>query len=369
MMEYTDRYFRYMFRLMSKDAILYTEMVTANALVDEKGNPRGDPGRFLRDDDSNKRTVLQLGGALPAQLAHAAELARPYGYCGINLNCGCPSERVAGAGRFGASLMYDPALIAECCDALSAGGVPVTVKCRVGVVSSPDDLSTPLDYDHLTKVISAAANVGVTRFQIHARVAVLSGLSPDANRKVPPIREDVVDRLVDDFPHLQFVFNGQVDSVQMSRERIGKYHGVMVGREAYKKPWHWSSLDTEIFGRDENPTASRRLLLEQYSDYGMRVEEEAKETSGAKRKSPRRALVKPLLNLFYREKGASAFKRRIDSLLASSQKKELLDFRSFLTLAVAEVTDPILDAPPPLLSSKHREEKDEILATSVNLSL
>lgn len=369
MMEYTDRHFRHMFRLLSKDAILYTEMVTANTLVDEKGTPRGDPDRFLRGSDSSGRTVLQLGGASPQQLGHAAELAIPYGYSAVNLNCGCPSERVAGAGQFGASLMYEPGLIAECCEALGAGGVPVSVKCRVGVVSTTNDLETPLDYGHLTKVVTAAEGVGVTRFQIHARVAVLSGLSPDANRKVPPLRPEIVDRLVADFPHLQFVFNGQIDSVEMARERIAKCHGVMVGREAYKKPWHWSSLDTEIFGEDENPAQSRRQLLDQYAEYAMEVEDDERE-SGKKGKSLRRALVKPLLNLFHGEAGASAFKRRIDGLLNTGKKDAgkapLLDFREFVRIAAEEVPDEVRDAPPPQFSSTRQEDyrDQEILANT-----
>ena len=211
MMDYTDRHFRYLLRLLSREAVLYTEMVTAATLVDGAGAPRhGDGARWLGYDDDAGRTVLQLGGADPAQLGAAARLAAPRGYAGVNLNCGCPSDRVAGQGCFGAALMRDAALVADCVDAL-AEHAPVSVKCRVGVCDTVSDMVDDDEalYAGLANFVSTVAARGTcAHFVVHARVAVLSGLSPDKNRKVPPLKPRLVSRLADEFPELTVVSNG-----------------------------------------------------------------------------------------------------------------------------------------------------------------
>ncbi|KAJ8599543.1 hypothetical protein CTAYLR_007127 [Chrysophaeum taylorii] len=346
MMDYTDRHFRYMFRLLSREATLYTEMIAANALVDPRGSRRPElcASRlegFYGYDDPYGRTVLQLGGACPTQLGAAAELAAPFGYAAINLNCGCPSDRVAGSGCFGAALMNDAPRVAACCEAIASAGVPATVKCRVGAVDAVRDLDG-YPYERLRDFVGEVARVGVRRFQVHARLAVLSGLSPDKNRKVPPLRPDLVARLVADFPDLEFVFNGQVDSFDVARHRLDLYDGVMVGRDACKRPWYWTSLDADLFGRP-TPVDCRRELLRAYADYGTRVERRDEGGGRRKKKTPRRALLKPLLNLFHGDPGAAAFKRRVDAL---AKEGPSLEFGDLLARAADVLPDHVLDAPP-----------------------
>lgn len=344
MMDYTNRHFRFLFRLLSREATLYTEMITANAVVEGSGRLRAAHDDRLRQffefDDCAGKTVLQLGGASPMQLASAAKLAADFGYAAVNLNCGCPSERVAGAGCFGASLMREPELIADCCRALAQSGLPVTVKCRVGAVATMQQLDEPVDYDHLYRLVDlAGTTAGVRRFQVHARVAVLSGLSPDANRKVPPLRPDIVSRLVADFPSLEFIYNGEVNSFDVVRRKLEDYHGVMVGRDAYKRPWYWASLDRDVYGLDSLPAISRRKVLNAYAEYAAHVEVNAHRLGY----SPRRVLLKPVLNLFHGDPGSNAFKRKIDALAKGTPT---LDIRSLLDEASRSVPDDVLDAPP-----------------------
>lgn len=361
-MEYTDRHFRYLFRQLSHEATLYTEMVSASAVADEHGQRRaGLTDARLAElygyEDPEQKTVLQLGGSCPAQLGGAATLATPFAYSAINLNCGCPSERVAGAGCFGAALMKNASLVAACCRAIEDAGAPVTVKCRVGAVPTVRDVD--VGYGPLRDFVGTiAAESSVRRFQVHARVAVLSGLSPDANRKVPPLRPDLVRRLADDFPDLDFVFNGQVATVEAARDALHDFHGSMVGRDAYRRPWYWSSIDADLFGRDL-PAASRRDLLERYAEYAI-----ACETHPTVR-SPRRMLVKPLLNLFFGDRGATAFKRALNDLC----NQRPLPFDVMLRQASSVVPDSVLDAPPtPQLFSPSSDDRVSVpSATAVSL--
>ena len=226
MMDYTDRHFRYLFRLLSSEAVLYTEMVTAATLVDGAGAARhGDGRRWLGFEDHSGRTVLQLGGADPKALGAATALAtrQGYGYAGVNLNCGCPSDRVAGKGSFGAALMRDADRVAACCEAMGAHA-PVSVKCRIGVCDTVGDMTDDDErlYESLAAFVSRVADVGgVRRFVVHARVAVLSGLTPDKNRKVPTLKPHLVTRLAEDFPSLEVVTNGEVTSYELQgSERV-----------------------------------------------------------------------------------------------------------------------------------------------------
>ena len=339
MMEYTDRHFRHMFRLLSRRAVLYTEMVAANTLVDDGGRPRHrDPGRWLAFDDAERRTMLQLGGAAPGPLAAAAALGAPYGYAGVNLNCGCPSDRVAGSGCFGAAMMRDARKVADCCAALGAV-LPVSVKCRVGVAERVADMvdDDEVLYADLARFVDAVAAAGVRRFAVHARVAVLAGLSPDANRKVPPLKPHLVARLAGDFPELEVVTNGEVASYGDVAERSAGLEGAMVGRDACRRPWYYANVDTAVYGDPADPAASRRGLLAAYADYAA-----AFEGSTDDKRDRRRALVKPCLALFHGDAGTGAFKREVDAALRdpSATARDVLD------RAAARVPDAVLDAPP-----------------------
>ncbi len=237
MMDWTDRHCRYLHRLMSRHALLYTEMVTAPAIV------HGDRDRLLGFDAAEHPVALQLGGSDPAQLAEAARIAEGYGYVEINLNCGCPSDRVQ-SGSFGAVLMETPAVVAECVAAMRAAvDVPVTVKCRIGVDDQDPQAVLP---DFLSRVSAA----GVDRFSVHARKAWLQGLSPKENRDVPPLDYDLVLQMKGLFPHLHLSINGGIESLDQAEAFLAKgMDGVMIGRAAYHTP---SAIlldaDARIFG-------------------------------------------------------------------------------------------------------------------------
>ena len=340
MMDYTDRHFRHLFRLLSRESVLYTEMVTANTLVDDTGAPRHGTGeRWLAHDDAQGKTILQLGGSSPQVLGAATELAMAHhSYAGVNLNCGCPSERVAGAGCFGAALMRDPDQVASCVKAMNRHA-PVSVKCRIGVVDSVRDLSDDQDelYASLARFVETVSREGVSRFIVHARVAVLSGLSPDANRKVPPILPGIVQRLAREFDTLEIVTNGEVNSVEEVVERGSGLEGAMVGRDACRRPWHYATVDEDVFGV-KNPIASRRALLDAYATYCDRAEVELAHDAY----SPRRAVLKPALSLFHGDAGAGAFKRAIDAL----HKDASLSAGGVLRAAAEHVPAAVLDAGP-----------------------
>lgn len=340
MMDYTDRHFRHLFRLLSRESVLYTEMVTANTLVDDEGVPRhGTAERWLGGDDPAAKTILQLGGADPRTLGAATALAaKHHTYAGVNLNCGCPSERVAGAGCFGAALMRDADRVALCVRAMTQHA-PVSIKCRIGVVDKVKDLSDDKDalYASLSKFVATVAREGVDRFVVHARIAVLSGLSPDANRKVPPIRHNLVTRLARDFPELEIVTNGEVASLDAVKGCDEPLMGAMVGRDACRRPWHYAQVDAELFGRP-NPCASRRVLLEAYAQYADWAESALAHDAY----SPRRAVLKPALSLFHGDAGAGAFKRAVDAL----HKDASLSAGGVLRAAAERVPGAVLDAAP-----------------------
>ncbi|RYX91118.1 MAG: tRNA dihydrouridine(20/20a) synthase DusA [Comamonadaceae bacterium] len=230
MMAWTDRHCRYFHRLLSRHALLYTEMVTTGALI------HGDVERHLRFNDEEHPVALQLGGSEPADLAHAAKLGEQWGYDEINLNCGCPSERVQ-RGAFGACLMAEPQLVADCVKAMvDVVGVPVTVKHRIGI-----DKNESIDFvrDFIGKVSEAGCDV----FIVHARNAWLKGLSPKENREIPPLRYELVHRLKQDFPKLGICINGGITTDAQIAEQLLHLDGVMVGREAYHNPWSLASWD------------------------------------------------------------------------------------------------------------------------------
>lgn len=235
MMDWTDRHCRFFHRLLTRRALLYTEMLTTGAII------HGDRDRLLGFDPSEHPVALQLGGSDPEALAKSARIGVEFGYDEINLNVGCPSDRVQD-GRFGACLMAEPNLVGDCVAAMKAAvKVPVTVKCRIGI----DDQDPETSLDALTQAVVAA---GVDALTVHARKAWLSGLSPKENRDVPPLDYDRVYRLKAARPELDISINGGIASIEDSAKHLEQVDGVMMGRAAYKEPWRLLAVDPRLFG-------------------------------------------------------------------------------------------------------------------------
>lgn len=254
MMDWTDRHDRYFLRLFNPHVRLYTEMVTTGALL------HGNAARFLRYDPSEHPLALQLGGSDPAALAACARLAQDWGYDEVNLNVGCPSDRVQ-QGKIGACLMAEPALVAECVAAMQAAvRIPVTVKHRIGI----DHLD---DYAHLRTFVATVAATGCRTFIVHARIALLNGLSPKENREIPPLRYEDVYRLKQEFPQLEIHLNGGVKSVAEIERHWRHTDGVMIGREAYHNPWILAQA-LPLFG--ERVLPGRDDILARYMDFMAR---------------------------------------------------------------------------------------------------
>jgi tRNA-dihydrouridine synthase A len=257
MMDYTDRHCRYLLRLISPGALLYTEMVTAQALA------HGDVDRLLGFDPSEHPVALQLGGSDPQLLARAARLGAERGYDEINLNVGCPSDRVQ-IGNFGACLMAEPQLVADCVRAMrEVVRVPVTVKCRIGI----DELD---DYGFLQHFVTVVRGAGVDTFIVHARKAILQGLTPKENREVPPLRYEVPWRLKQEHPDLTVVLNGGIKSIAQVREWLPRFDGVMLGRQVYHEPYLLAQLHGEFIDTDWIPPA-REDIVESYAVYVERM--------------------------------------------------------------------------------------------------
>ncbi|WP_462379169.1 tRNA dihydrouridine(20/20a) synthase DusA [Pseudomonas sp. Marseille-QA0892] len=237
MMDWTDRHCRFFMRLLSRHALLYTEMVTTGALL------HGDTARFLAFDETEHPIALQLGGSTPADLARCAQSAEQWGYDEVNLNVGCPSDRVQN-NMIGACLMGHPSLVADCVRAMrDVVGIPVTVKHRIGIDGREE-------YAQLRDFVGQVSEAGCTSFTVHARIAILAGLSPKENREIPPLRYDVAAQLVQDFPHLEFILNGGIKTLDECRSHLETFHGVMLGREAYQNPYVLADVDGTLFGDD-----------------------------------------------------------------------------------------------------------------------
>ena len=234
MLDWTDRHCRYFYRLLSQHAFLYSEMVTTGALI------HGDRHRFLQFDRTEHPVALQLGGSNPHDLAVCAEMAEDYGYAEVNLNVGCPSDRVQN-GRFGACLMAEPDLVAECVDAMkNKVALPVTVKSRIGI----DDQDS---FGELAHFIDTVAAAGCSVFIIHARKAWLKGLSPKQNREVPPLDYERVYKIKETFPHLEIILNGGITHFDQADQMLQRVDGVMVGREIYHNPYLLADVDAHFF--------------------------------------------------------------------------------------------------------------------------
>ena len=286
MMDWTDRHERAFLRTISRRTLLYTEMVTTGAIL------HGDRDRFLAFDAMEHPVALQLGGSDPADLAFAAREGAARGYDEVNLNLGCPSDRVQ-RGRFGACLMTEPALVADCVAAMiGAVDIPVTVKTRIGV----DDIDS---YEALTAFVEKIAGAGCGSFTIHARKAWLSGLSPKQNREVPPLRYEVVYDLKRDFPDLEIVLNGGVQSLAEARDHLATVDGVMIGRAAYQTPYILAEADRMIFGETAAPKSREEIV----TDFLPYVERQL--TKGV----PLKSITRHMLGLFNGLPGARAWRR------------------------------------------------------------
>jgi len=311
MMEWTDRHCRFFHRLLTRHARLYTEMVTTGAVI------HGDRARLIGFDPAEHPVALQLGGSDPKELAQCARIAEDFGYDEINLNIGCPSERVQ-EGRFGACLMLEPHLVGDCVAAMKAAvALPITVKCRIGVDAQDPEAAL----DALTCAVAAA---GVDALIVHARKAWLSGLSPRENREVPPLDYARVFRLKAAHPRLPIVLNGGVASVEAAREHAARVDGVMMGRAAYQEPWRLLAVDPLLWGKPAlfaSPKAAVEALapyIERELAHGTRLH----------------AITRHLIGLFHGVPNARAYRRH----LAIHAVKPGADMR-VLTEALALVLD------------------------------
>ncbi|GAB0493029.1 hypothetical protein MMPV_004301 [Pyropia vietnamensis] len=384
MMDVTDRHFRTLARLISRRAVLYTEMVVDKTLIHNPrlrerslalpavpplvpsgggggGPPRPpttpeggmDPvaGAIAPGHDgvpppslscppqTQHPVVLQLGGSDPEELAAAVALSLPYGYTEINLNCGCPSPTVAGKGAFGAALMKTPSLVADATRRMAEAAeysLPITVKCRLGV--DTDD-----SYESLLRFVDTVSSAGgVRHFSIHARAAILNGLSPAQNRSIPPLRYGHVYRLAAERPNLVISLNGGVKGLAAVDEHLDAgVAGVMVGREVMDRPWHaLVGVDARVYGEVASPPVSRREVLTAYAAYA-----EAEVAGGA----PIRAVVKPLLGLFAGEANGKRWRRAFDGgLIRKMGVRDLIDTgMAVLSDAVLDRRTPEVPRPPP----------------------
>ena len=286
MLDWTDRYCRYFLRLISRHTLLYTEMVTTGAIL------YGERSRFLDFDPNEHPLALQLGGSDPGDLARCAKLGEAWGYDEINLNLGCPSDRVQ-SGRFGACLMLTPALVADGIKAmLDAISIEVTVKHRIGV----DEQDS---YPALCDFVGTLSEAGCATFIVHARKAWLQGLSPKENREVPPLSYETVYRLKQDFPSLTVVINGGITSLSQAEEQLAKVDGVMIGREAYHNPWILAGADRRLFG-DAAPPPERHDILDRLLPF---IDSEL--AKGV----PLNRITRHILGLFHGCPGARHFRR------------------------------------------------------------
>ena len=288
MMEWTDRHCRSFHRVLTRRARLYTEMITTGAVL------RGDRARLLAFDPAEHPIAVQLGGSDPRALAQSARICADMGYDEINLNVGCPSDRVQ-EGRFGACLMAEPRLVGDCVTAMKAAvRIPVTVKCRIGI----DQQDPEESLDTLTCIVVAA---GVDALIVHARKAWLDGLSPRENRDIPPLDYDSVYRLKRAYPSLPISINGGIASVEDAVRHLDHLDGVMMGRAAYQEPWRLLAIDPTIYGQSA-PHASPRAALEAYFPY---VEREL--ARGVRLHS----ITRHILGIFHGVPGARAFRRHL----------------------------------------------------------
>lgn len=302
MMDWSDRHCRYFFRQLSSQALVYTEMVTTGALV------HGDVDRHLGFHADEHPVALQLGGSEPAALAHCAKLGERYGYDEINLNCGCPSERVQ-HGAFGACLMAEPLLVADCVKAMrDAVTIPVTVKHRLGIDAIQD-------YGFVRDFVGTVADAGCRTFIVHARNAILKGLSPKDNRSVPPLKYDYAYRLKHEFPDLRIVVNGGIETTEQIAAQLEHVDGVMLGRAAYHDPWVLTEAGARVYGA---AARSRKDVVQAMRSYAE---------SELKAGTPLRAIARHMLGLYHGQPNARVWRRMLSdpAPLAANRPALLLE--------------------------------------------
>lgn len=288
MMDHTDRHFRYFMRIISPHAMLYTEMITTGALI------HGDRQRFLEHHVDEYPLAIQLGGSDPEGLAACAVIAEEAGYDEVNLNVGCPSERVQ-SGKFGACLMAEPELVAEGISRMSQSvNIPVTVKTRIGI----DDQDS---YEELSAFINCVKNAGCNTFIIHARKAWLNGLSPKENREVPPLQYEIVYQLKNEFPEIDFIINGGFTTQDSIMEQYAHVDGVMIGRATYQNPYLLAEIEQSLFG-NEASQPTRYEILENFMDYVQQNLDQGVYLGHMSRH---------ILGLFLGQPGARAYRRYI----------------------------------------------------------
>lgn len=310
MMDWTDRHDRVFLRQLSAHALLYTEMVTSAALK------HGDANYLLQHSPDEHPVALQLGGSDPEELAQAALLGERAGYDEINLNVGCPSDRVQ-SGAFGACLMAEPELVGKCIQSMMASvDLPVTVKCRIGI----DDRDSQ---DELEDFVGKVANAGCELFIVHARKAILSGLSPKENREIPPLNYKSVFTLKRSYPELSIIINGGIKTLEEAVTLLELTDGVMLGREAYQNPFILNEVDNQIFGATKN-ASTRVERLQKFIPY---IEQELD------RGTPLHHMTRHILGLFKGQKGGKQFRRHLseNSYKESAGIEVLLDAASFVS--------------------------------------
>ena len=286
MMDWSDRHCRYFWRLFTRHALLYTEMITCGAIL------QGDRKRFLQHHSAEHPIAAQLGGSDAKQLVECCKIVEDWGYDEINLNCGCPSDRVQ-TGKIGACLMAEPDLVADCVEQMiTAVSIPITVKHRLGI----DELDSE---EHLHHFVAKVASAGCERFIVHARKALLSGLSPKQNREIPPLQYERVINLKKTFPGLNIVLNGGVKTLAEAEALLEKIDGVMMGREAYSNPYVLAEVDSRIFGDDRSPI-DRDYALDRFMEYC------AEEIAAGNRLHH---MTRHILGLYAGEPGARHFRR------------------------------------------------------------
>lgn len=290
MMDWTDRHCRYFHRLISPHALLYTEMVTTGALL------HGDRERFLRFSDAEHPIALQLGGSNIDDLARCAEMGQAEGYDEVNLNCGCPSDRVQ-SGRFGACLMKEPDHVASCIEAMAkATDIPATVKCRIGIDEEDS-------FDFLDRFVGRIADKGCKTFIIHARKAWLSGLSPKQNREVPPLDYERVHKIKEKYPQLRIILNGGLTDIESIKAQIGILDGCMIGREAYQNPYFLSEIEAEIWGNSNIPTRDEiARALPAYIKKNMQEFD-----------TPVKSITRHIMGLYHQQAGAKHWRRALSN--------------------------------------------------------
>ena len=305
MMDWTDKHCRYFYRLISKNVQLYTEMITTKAIL------RGDKNRLLDFNDGENPLVLQLGGSDPKEMAECAIIAEDWGYDEVNINVGCPSDRVL-SGSFGACLMKEPKLVAKCVEAMiERCGIPITVKHRIGI----DDMES---YDQLSDFVSLISQKGCQHFIVHARKAWLTGLSPKENRTIPPLNYPWVYQLKKDFPKLKLTINGGIETCQDIAAHLDQVDGVMLGRSIYHNPLLLEQIEVEIFKSKES-TLDREHILRQYMSY---IAEQSK--LGV----PVRSMSRHILGLYHGEANAKLFRRLLSGKIVElDQLNDWLDFK------------------------------------------